>query len=155
VDLISFLAILLVPLAFGVAILRYRLFDVDVLINRALVYAALTATLAGVYVGSVVLLQTILRTLTGGTSQLAIVASTLAIAALFSPLRWRFQEFIDRRFYRRKYDATRTLDAFKARLRGDTDLEDLSGDLTSVVGRTLQPEHVSLWLREPRKETDG
>ncbi len=154
VDFVSFSAILLVPLAFGIAILRYRLFDVDALINRALVYATLTAALAGIYIGSVVLLQGMLRSLTGGTSQLAVVASTLAIAALFSPLRRRFQEFIDRRFYRRKYDAARTLEAFKARLQGDTDLEGLCGDLRAVVERTLQPEHVSLWLREPRKETD-
>jgi len=154
VDLVSFWAVLLVPLTFGVAILRYRLFDADVLINRALVYAILTVALAGVYVGSVVLLQGILRGLTGETSQIVVVASTLIIAALFNPLRRRVQAFIDQRFYRGKYDAARTLEAFNARLRDGMDLEDLSGNLTSVVGRTLQPEHVSLWLREPGKEGD-
>ena len=148
VDFVSFSAILLVPVAFGIAILRYRLFDVDVLINRTLVYAGLTVTLTGVYIGSVVLLQGILLVLTGGTSQLAIVASTLTIAALFSPLRSRFQEFIDRRFYRRKYDVARTLQTFNGRLRNDTDLDELGGELVGVVRDTMQPRYVSVWLRD-------
>ncbi len=143
------LSFMLVPLSIGVAVLRSRLFDVDVLINRTLVYAILSATLVGVYFGGIVLLQRVFAGLTGQEKlpQLAIVASTLAIAALFDPLRRRIQSFIDRRFYRRKYDATKTLGAFSARLREETDLGTLSDDLVSVVKETMQPEHVSLWLR--------
>jgi hypothetical protein len=139
---------LLIPLSIGVAVLRSRLFDIDVLINRTLVYGTLTATLALVYVGSVVLLQGALRALTGGESQLAVVASTLTIAALFGPLRRRIQDRIDRRFYRRKYDTTKTLAAFSARLRDETDLDRLNGELVGVVKDTVQPAHVSLWLRD-------
>ncbi len=138
-----------IPAATGIAILRYRLYDVDVIINRALVYGALTATLVAVYVGSVVLLRGILFGFTGQTSQLTIVASTLAIAALFNPLRRRIQDFIDRRFYRRKYDAQKTLADFSSRLRNETDIEQLREDLISVVQETMQPEHVSVWLRQP------
>ena len=135
------------PIAMGIAIFRYRLYQVDLLINRTLVYGSLTAVLAGVYLGGVVLLQYAFRALTGEGTQLAVVASTLIIAALFIPLRRRIQGFIDHRFYRRKYDARKTLEAFSAKLRNQTDLDALSEDLVGVVGETMQPAHVSLWLR--------
>ncbi|HEX2181098.1 MAG TPA: hypothetical protein VHH10_02355 [Rubrobacteraceae bacterium] len=137
--------------AIAVAVLRYHLFDIDVIVNRTLVYGALTAALALVYLGGVAASQAIFRALTGGDqqSQLAIVVSTLVIAALFNPLRRRIQSFIDRRFYRRKYDAARTLEAFAATLRDETDLERLGDDLVRVVGETVQPSHASLWLRAP------
>jgi hypothetical protein len=146
-----------VPVAIGFAILKYRLYDIDLLINRTLVYSALTATLVGVYVGSIVVLQGLLRALTGQESQLAIVASTLAVAALFNPLRRRIQGFIDRRFYRRKYDGRKSLEAFSAKLRDETDLDALRDDLVGVVKETIQPAHVSLWLRPelPSRGSDG
>jgi len=138
-----------VPLyvAVGVAILRYRLYHIDRIINRTLVYGSLTAMLALVYFGGVVGLQSAFRALTVQESTLAIVASTLLIAALFSPLRRQVQGFVDRRFYRRKYDARKTLEAFNACLRDETDLNTLSEDLMRVASSTMQPEHVSLWLR--------
>lgn len=138
-----------IPVATGIAILRYRLYDIDTIINRTLVYLSLSATLVLMYFGGVVSLQYVFRSLTGGTSQLVIVASTLAIAALFNPLRRRIQSFVDRRFYRRKYDAARVLEIFSARLRDETDLERLDENLVAVVRETVHPAHVSLWLREP------
>ena len=136
-----------IPVAIGVAILKYRLYDIDLLINRTLVYGALTAALVTVYLGSVVLLRGLLFGFAGQSSQLTIVASTLAVAALFNPLRRRIQSFIDRRFYRRKYDASKTLETFLAKLRDETDLEALDTELVGVVRETMQPTHVSLWLR--------
>jgi hypothetical protein len=136
-----------IPIATGIAILRHRLYDIDLIINRTLVYGALTALLVAVYVGTIVVLQGLLRALSGQESQLAIVASTLVIAALFNPLRRRIQSFIDKRFYRSNYDARKMLEAFSAKLRDETDLEALNNELVGVVRETMQPAHVSLWLR--------
>jgi hypothetical protein len=138
-----------IPISIGIAILRYRLYEIDLLINRTLVYGSLTALLALVYFGGVATVRAIFHALTGHEqqSQLAIVVSTLVIAALFNPLRRRIQGFIDRRFYRRKYDAAKTLEAFSVKLKDETDLDALSEDLVEVVRETIQPAHVSLWLR--------
>jgi hypothetical protein len=129
--------------------LRYRLYEIDLIINRTLVYGTLTALLAATYFGGVTGAQAIFRTLTGQEQQpqIAVVASTLLIAALFNPLRRRIQVFVDRRFYRSKYDARKTLEAFSATLRDETDLDRLGGDLVGVVRETMQPAHASLWLR--------
>ena len=142
-------ALVCFPISFGIAIMRYRLHEIDTLINRTLVYGSLTVFLAIVYFGGVTATEAIFRTITGQERQpqLAVVVSTLVIAALFNPLRRRIQAFIDRRFYRKKYDAAKTLEAFSAKLRKETDLEALSDNLVGVVRETMQPAHVSLWLR--------
>jgi hypothetical protein len=136
-----------IPVAIGFAVLKYRLYDIEIVINRTLVYIPLTATLVALYFGGIVVLQRLFVLLTGETSTLAVVASTLVIAALFNPLRRRIQSFIDRRFYRKKYDARKTLEAFSSKLRDETDLEALGVELMGVVRETMQPAHVSLWLR--------
>jgi len=143
------LALLTLPVFTGIAIVRYRLYEIDLIINRTLVYGVLTGTLALLYFGGVAAIQAIFRILTGHEQQpqLAVVVSTLVIAALFNPLRRRIQGFIDRRFYRSKYDARRTLEAFSAKLRDETNLDALSGELVGVVRETMRPAHVSLWLR--------
>jgi hypothetical protein len=144
-----FALMLLIPISIAVAVLRYRLYDIDILINRTLVYVSLTVTLSAIYFGGVTASQAIFRVLTGQEQQpqLALVVSTLVIAALFNPLRRRIQSFIDRRFYRRKYDAAKTLEAFSAKLRDETNLDALSDEMVGVVRETMQPAHVSLWLR--------
>ncbi len=147
VALSGLLVIPSIPIATGIAILRYRLYDIDRIINRTLVYGSLSAILVALYFGGIVVLQRVFVLLTGQQSTLAVVASTLAIAALFNPLRRRVQGFVDRRFYRRKYDARKTLEVFSAKLREETDLDALTDDLVGVVRETMQPEHVSLWLR--------
>jgi hypothetical protein len=138
-----------IPVAIGIAVLKYRLYNIDLIINRALVYGSLTVMLGTVYIGGVTATQALFQTFTGQEDfpQLAIVVSTLVIAALFNPLRRRVQSFIDRRFYRRKYGARKTLEGFSARLRNETDLDGLNAELVTVVRKTMQPEHVSLWLR--------
>jgi hypothetical protein len=145
--IISSLAFASLYVAVGIAVLRYRLYDIDILINRTLVYGSLTMMLVLLYFVGVTLLQSLLGSLTGQESQLAVVASTLVIAAMFNPLRHRIQSLIDRRFYRRKYDARKTLEAFSARLRDETNLDALSEEVARVVRETMQPEHVSVWLR--------
>jgi uncharacterized membrane protein YhdT len=148
-----------IPIAIGIAILRYRLYDIDIIINRTLVYGSLTLMLALVYFGGVTVTQALFQTLTGQERlpQLVVVASTLVIAALFTPLRHRIQSFIDRSFYRKKYDARKTLEAFSAKLRDETDLEALNNDLVGVVRETMQPAHVSMWLRpdQPPRRREG
>ena len=140
-------AVVALPTAIGVAILRHRLYDIDVLINRALVYGALSATLVGTYVISVLALTALVRPVTG-SGDIAVAGSTLAVVALFQPLRGRLQRAVDRRFYRARYDAVRTIDRFSTRLREQVDLDQLSGELVAVVDDTIKPAHASLWLRD-------
>jgi len=145
---------LVLPVVIAVAILRYRLWDTDVIINRTLVYGSLTATLAALYFGGIVVLQRLFVLLTGQQSTLAVVASTLLIAALFTPMRRRIQAFIDRSFYRRKYDGRKILEAFSVKLRDETDLEALNSELVGVVRDTMHPAHVSVWLRPDTASED-
>ena len=151
---LGYLAILLIPISIGLAVLRYHLFDIDLIINRTLVYVTLTVFLAVLYEGTIVVLQHLFRALTGQESQVAVVASTLVIAAMFEPLRRRIQGLVDRSFYRRKYDAEKTLEALGAKLREETDLDALRDDVVGVARDTMQPAHVSLWLRPDPEPQD-
>ncbi len=153
-DTVEVLVLLIAPPAIAISLLRYRLWEIDLLINRTLVYGVLTVSLALVYAGLIIGLQSLVHLLTGTISEqpLVIVASTLAIAALFQPLRHRLQAIIDRRFYRRKYDAARTIAEFSATLRNEVDLNQLREHLLAVVQETMQPAHVSLWLRKTDQE---
>jgi hypothetical protein len=144
----------LIPIAVGIAILRYRLYDIDLIINRALVYGALSAALTAAYFLAVAVFQGLLQPF-GGQSQLSVAGSTLVIAALFRPGRARVQSFIDRRFYRRKYDSSRTLERFSASLRNEVDLNSLTGELVALTVEVMQPAHVSLWLTPTRSEEKG
>jgi asparagine N-glycosylation enzyme membrane subunit Stt3 len=137
---------LLIPVSVAIAILRYRLWEIDVLINRALVYGSLTVSTAAVYIGGVIGLQALFRSISGQSSDLAVAIVTLAVAALFNPWRRRLQRFIDRRFYRQRYDAARALTVMSSRLRDEVDLDSLIGEIVSVVDQTVQPSHLALWL---------
>jgi len=145
----SLLSFGLIPVAIVFAVLRYRLYEIDVIIRRTLIYAALVAVLAALYLGGVTLVGGLLRTVTGGSGAIGVTVSTLAVAAAFQPLRARIQRAVDHRFYRGRYDAVRTLESFSGRLREQVDIETVSGEVLDVVRHTLQPAHVSLWLRPP------
>jgi MFS family permease len=146
---VALLSFSLIPVAIAVAVLRYRLYEIDVIIRRTLVYAVLVVVLAGLYLGGVTLVGNLLRTVTGGSGAIGVTVSTLAVAAAFQPLRVRVQRAVDHRFYRGRYDAARTLESFSGRLREQVDIEAVSGEVVDVVRQTLQPAHVSLWLRSP------
>jgi hypothetical protein len=148
------LGLLLIPVTLGIAVLRYRLWDIDIIINHTLVYGLLTVILTAVYVGLVIGLQALLRGIISQDNSVAIVISTLAIAALFQPLRHRLQKIIDRRFYRSKYDAAKIIEAFSATLRNEVDLTTLSEQLAAVVQETMKPRHISLWLRQPEQSRE-
>jgi hypothetical protein len=145
----SLLSFGLIPIAIVFAVLRHRLYDVDVIIRRTLVYAALVAVLAGVYLGGVTLVGGLLRAVTGGSGAIGVTISTLAVAAAFQPLRARIQRAVDHRFYRGRYDAARTLETFSSRLREQVDIETVSGEVLDVVRQTLQPAHATIWLKPP------
>jgi hypothetical protein len=145
-----FLSLTILPISLTIAVMRYRLYDIDILINRGLVYGSLTVTLALVYFGSVIVLQSLFRSITGQQAPIAIVVSTLIIAALFNPLRYRIQDFIDRRFYRSKYNTEQTLARFAATIRDEVDMDKLSGAVLGIVEETMQPEQLSLWLQNKR-----
>ena len=150
-DLGGLVVFLAIALSVGIALLRYRLWDIDIIINRTLVYGTLTVILSVVYIGLIIGLQALLRGIISQNNDVAIVVSTLAIAVLFQPLRHRLQKIVDRRFYRSKYDAAKIIETFSATLRNEVDLDQLSEHLVAVVQETMQPAHVSLWLRKPGK----
>jgi hypothetical protein len=149
---VSLLSFGLIPVAIVFAVLRYRLYEIDVIIRRTLVYAALVAVLVALYLGGVTLVGGLVRTVAGGSGAVGVTVSTLLVAAAFQPLRSRIQRAVDHRFYRGRYDAARTLESFSGRLRDEVAIETVSGEVLDVVRRTLQPAHVSLWLRQPEAE---
>jgi hypothetical protein len=149
-QLVMIVAFCTLPVAIGIAMLRYRLYDIDLVIRRTIVYGAVSLLLAATYVAAVVLLQSLLRPVTTG-SDVAVAGSTLLVVALFQPIRARVRAVVDRRFYRERYDAARTLDAFAQRLRGDVDLDSVRRDLARTLHETMRPTHASVWLREGRR----